>query len=229
MTKRILIVEDDDDIASIEKDYLEVSGYEVHVEEDGAKGLSEALTGIYDLFLLDVMLPNMDGFEICRKLRDKTDKPIMLVTAKREDIDKIRGLGYGADDYIAKPFSPGVLVAKVKAQLAQYDRLKGTKKETKRITLGDIMLEPDTRRVWVDGKEKELPNKEFQLLEFLMEHPDVVFSRESLYTRIWGLDSLGNTSTVPVHINRLRETVEKDPANPRHITTIWGVGYKFKP
>lgn len=191
MTKRILIVEDDDDIASIEKDYLEVSGYEVHVEEDGAKGLSEALTGIYDLFLLDVMLPNMDGFEICRKLRDKTDKPIMLVTAKREDIDKIRGLGYGADDYIAKPFSPGVLVAKVKAQLAQYERLKGTKKETKRITLGDIMLEPDTRRVWVDGKEKELPNKEFQLLEFLMEHPDVVFSRESLYTRIWGLDSLG--------------------------------------
>ena len=218
MTKRILIVEDDDDIASIEKDYLEVSGYEVHVEEDGAKGLSEALTGIYDLFLLDVMLPNMDGFEICRKLRDKTDKPIMLVTAKREDID-----------YIAKPFSPGVLVAKVKAQLAQYDRLRGTKKETKRITLGDIMLEPDTRRVWVDGKEKELPNKEFQLLEFLMEHPDVVFSRESLYTRIWGLDSLGNTSTVPVHINRLRETVEKDPANPRHIITIWGVGYKFKP
>lgn len=193
MTKRILIVEDDDDIASIEKDYLEVSGYEVHVEEDGARGLSEALTGIYDLFLLDVMLPNMDGFEICRKLRDKTDKPIMLVTAKREDIDKIRGLGYGADDYIAKPFSPGVLVAKVKAQLAQYDRLKGTKRETKRITLGDIMLEPDTRRVWVDGKEKELPNKEFQLLEFLMEHPDVVFSRESLYTRIWGLDSLGNT------------------------------------
>ena len=229
MTKRILIVEDDDDIASIEKDYLEVSGYEVHVEEDGAKGLSEALTGIYDLFLLDVMLPNMDGFEICRKLRDKTDKPIMLVTAKREDIDKIRGLGYGADDYIAKPFSPGVLVAKVKAQLAQYERLKGTKKETKRITLGDIMLEPDTRRVWVDGKEKELPNKEFQLLEFLMEHPDVVFSRESLYTRIWSLDSLGNTSTVPVHINRLRETVEKDPANPRHIITIWGVGYKFKP
>ena len=229
MTKRILIVEDDGDIASIEKDYLEVSGYEVHVEEDGAKGLSEALTGIYDLFLLDVMLPNMDGFEICRKLRDKTDKPIMLVTAKREDIDKIRGLGYGADDYIAKPFSPGVLVAKVKAQLAQYDRLKGTKKETKRITLGDIMLEPDTRRVWVDGKEKELPNKEFQLLEFLMEHPDVVFSRESLYTRIWGLDSLGNTPTVPVHINRLRETVEKDPANPRHIITIWGVGYKFKP
>lgn len=229
MTKRILIVEDDDDIASIEKDYLEVSGYEVHVEEDGARGLSEALTGIYDLFLLDVMLPNMDGFEICRKLRDKTDKPIMLVTAKREDIDKIRGLGYGADDYIAKPFSPGVLVAKVKAQLAQYDRLKGTKRETKRITLGDIMLEPDTRRVWVDGKEKELPNKEFQLLEFLMEHPDVVFSRESLYTRIWGFDSLGNTSTVPVHINRLRETVEKDPANPRHIITIWGVGYKFKP
>ena len=197
---RILIIEDEEAIADLEKDYLELSGFQVEIEHEGDKGLERAMTSEYDLIILDLMLPGMDGFEICRKLRDKTDKPIMLVTAKREDIDKIRGLGYGADDYIAKPFSPGVLVAKVKAQLAQYDRLRGTKKETKRITLGDIMLEPDTRRVWVDGKEKELPNKEFQLLEFLMEHPDVVFSRESLYTRIWGLDSLGNTSTVPVHI-----------------------------
>ena len=154
MTKRILIVEDDDDIASIEKDYLEVSGYEVHVEEDGAKGLSEALTGIYDLFLLDVMLPNMDGFEICRKLRDKTDKPIMLVTAKRGRYRQDPRPWLWGGRLHRKAVFPGVLVAKVKAQLAQYDRLKGTKKETKRITLGDIMLEPDTRRVWVDGKEK---------------------------------------------------------------------------
>ncbi len=229
MTKKILIVEDDDDIASIEQDYLEVSGYEVKVEANGTKGLTEALTGEYDLILLDVMLPGMDGFQICRKLRDKIDVPIMMVTAKRTDIDKIRGLGFGADDYIEKPFSPGVLVAKVKSQLAQYDRLKGKQHEKKQITIGDISLESDTHRVIVRGEEKVLPNKEFKLLEFLMVHADVVYSRETLYTRIWGMDSLGNTATVPVHINRLREALEEDPANPKHILTIWGVGYKFKP
>lgn len=229
MAKRILIVEDDDDIASIEKDYLEVSGYQVTVEENGTAGLTEALTGDYDLILLDVMLPGMDGFQTVRKLRDKVDIPIMMVTAKRTDIDKIRGLGFGADDYIEKPFSPGVLVAKVKSQLAQYERLKGKPEDRKRITISGITLESDTHRIWVRGEEKVLPNKEFQLLEFLMVHADVVYSRETLYTRIWGMDSLGNTATVPVHINRLREAVEEDPANPRHILTIWGVGYKFKP
>ena len=229
MAKRILIVEDDDDIASIEKDYLEVSGYQVTVEENGTAGLTEALTGDYDLILLDVMLPGMDGFQIVRKLRDKVEIPIMMVTAKRTDIDKIRGLGFGADDYIEKPFSPWVLVAKVKSQLAQYERLKGKPEDRKRITISGITLESDTHRIWVRGEEKVLPNKEFQLLEFLMVHADVVYSRETLYTRIWGMDSLGNTATVPVHINRLREAVEEDPANPRHILTIWGVGYKFKP
>lgn len=229
MAKRILIVEDDDDIASIEKDYLEVSGYQVTVEENGTAGLTEALTGDYDLILLDVMLPGMDGVQIVRKLRDKVDIPIMMVTAKRTDIDKIRGLGFGADDYIEKPFSPGVLVAKVKSQLAQYERLKGKPEDRKRITISGITLESDTHRIWVRGEEKVLPNKEFQLLEFLMVHADVVYSRETLYTRIWGMDSLGNTATVPVHINRLREAVEEDPANPRHILTIWSVGYKFKP
>ena len=203
MAKRILIVEDDDDIASIEKDYLEVSGYQVTVEENGTAGLTEALTGDYDLILLDVMLPGMDGFQIVRKLRDKVDIPIMMVTAKRTDIDKIRGLGFGADDYIEKPFSPGVLVAKVKSQLAQYERLKGKPEDRKRITISGITLESDTHRIWVRGEEKVLPNKEFQLLEFLMVHADVVYSRETLYTRIWGMDSLGNTATVPVHINRL--------------------------
>ena len=229
MKKRILIVEDDDDIASIERDYLEVGGYEVKVEENGTAGLTEALTGEYDLILLDIMLPGMDGFQIVRKLRDKIDIPIMMVTARRSDIDKIRGLGFGADDYIEKPFSPGVLVARVKSQLARYERLKGTGERRKKISIGGITLEPDTHRIFVRGEEKVLPNKEFQLLEFLMVHADVVFSRESLYTRIWGMDSLGNTSTVPVHINRLREAVEEDPSNPKHILTIWGVGYKFKP
>lgn len=229
MKKRILIVEDDDDIASIERDYLEVGGYEVKVEENGTAGLTEALTGDYDLILLDIMLPGMDGFQIVRKLRDKIDIPIMMVTARRSDIDKIRGLGFGADDYIEKPFSPGVLVARVKSQLARYERLKGTGERRKKISIGGITLEPDTHRIFVRGEEKVLPNKEFQLLEFLMVHAYVVFSRESLYTRIWGMDSLGNTSTVPVHINRLREAVEEDPSDPKHILTIWGVGYKFKP
>lgn len=229
MSKKILIIEDDMDIASIEKDYLEVSGYEATIEENGTQGLSEAMTGDYDLILLDVMLPGMDGFAICRKLRDKIDIPIMMVTAKRTDIDKIRGLGFGADDYIEKPFSPGVLVAKVKSQLAQYERLKGKKEENRCITFGDISLEPATHRVYARGEEKMLPNKEFKLLEFLMLHPDVVYSRETLYTRIWGMDSLGNTSTVPVHINRLREALEEDPSQPKHIMTIWGVGYKFQP
>lgn len=229
MKKRILIVEDDDDIASIERDYLEVGGYEVKVEENGTAGLTEALTGDYDLILLDIMLPGMDGFQIVRKLRDKIDIPIMMVTARRSDIDKIRGLGFGADDYIEKPFSPGVLVARVKSQLARYERLKGTGERRKKISIGGITLELDTHRIFVRGEEKVLPNKEFQLLEFLMVHADVVFSRESLYTRIWGMDSLGNTSTVPVHINRLREAVEEDPSDPKHILTIWGVGYKFKP
>lgn len=226
---RILIIEDDEDIAFIEKDYLEVSGYQVTVEINGIKGLTEALTGEYDLILLDVMLPGMDGFQICRKLRNKLDIPIMMVTAKRTEIDQIRGLGFGADDYIEKPFSPGVLVAKVKSQLSQYERLKGKRKKGQRVTLGDISLEADTHRVFVRGEEKMLPNKEFKLLEYLMFHPDVVYSRETLYTRIWGMDSLGNTATVPVHINRIREAVEEDPAHPKHILTIWGVGYKFVP
>ena len=161
---RILIIEDDEDIAFIEKDYLEVSGYQVTVEINGIKGLTEALTGEYDLILLDVMLPGMDGFQICRKLRNKLDIPIMMVTAKRTEIDQIRGLGFGADDYIEKPFSPGVLVAKVKSQLSQYERLKGKRKAGQRVTLGDISLESDTHRVFVRGEEKMLPNKEFKLL-----------------------------------------------------------------
>ena len=223
MNERILIIEDDQDIAFIEKDYLEMSGYAITIASDG-------LSGSYQLVLLDVMLPGMDGFEVCRRLRDKVDIPIMMVTAKREDIDKIRGLGFGADDYVEKPFSPSVLVARVKSQLAQYQRLKGTQIHKKsRITLGNISLDPDTHRVFVGDKEKVLPNKEFQVLEFLMVNADMVFSKETIYDKIWGMDSLGNTATVPVHINRLREAIEKDPNKPRHLLTIWGVGYKFKP
>ena len=229
MPKKILIIEDDPDIAAIEKDYLEASQLSADIEGNGSVGLKRAQQGGYDLILLDIMLPGLDGFHICQKLRDKIDIPILMVTARRTDIDQIRGLGLGADDYIEKPFSPSVLVAKVKAQLAQYDRLKGTSRGPRRVTLGGISLEPDTRRVFAHGKEISLPNKEFQLLAYLMLHPDYVFSRETLYTNIWGMDSLGSTATIPVHINRLREAIEEDPSHPRHILTIWGVGYKFQP
>ena len=229
MNERILIIEDDQDIAFIERDYLEMNGYHVTIASDGIQGCKEALSQTYNLILLDIMLPGMDGFEVCRQLRDKLDIPIVMVTAKREDIDKIRGLGFGADDYVEKPFSPSVLVARVKSRISQYNRLKGTGSRKGLITFGDITLNPDTHTVVVRGKEVALPNKEFQLLEFLMINADMVFSKETLYDKIWGMDSLGNTATVPVHINRLREAIEEDPNTPRHLMTIWGVGYKFKP
>lgn len=228
MSKKILIIEDDSDIAAIEKDYLEVSGYEVEISDTGSDGMTKALTENYDLIILDIMLPGMDGFEVCKSIRNKIDIPIMMLTARKSDIDKIKGLGFGADDYIEKPFSPGVLVARVKSQLAQYERLKGTA-DANKIMLGNITLESDTHRVFVNDKEVVLPNKEFQLLEFLMTNANIVFSRETLYDRIWGMNSFGNTATVPVHINRLREAVELDPAKPKHLITVWGVGYKFKP
>ena len=229
MNERILIIEDDQDIAFIERDYLEMNGYHVTIASDGIQGCKEALSQTYNLILRDIMLPGMDGFEVCRQLRDKLDIPIVMVTAKREDIDKIRGLGFGADDYVEKPFSPSVLVARVKSRISQYNRLKGTGSRKGLITFGDITLNPDTHTVIVRGKEVALPNKEFQLLEFLMINADMVFSKETLYDKIWGMDSLGNTATVPVHINRLREAIEEDPNTPRHLMTIWGVGYKFKP
>ncbi len=226
--KRILIIEDDKEIAGIERDYLQLSGYDTTIADDGVEGMRLALTGHFDLILLDVMLPGIDGFGICRRIRGAVDVPIIMVTARRSDIDKIRGLGFGADGYMEKPFSPGVLVARVKSQLAQYERLKGTKKDDA-IRIGDIALDPSRHVVTVRGEEKALPNKEFQLLEFLMINADHVFSRETLYMRIWGMEPIGNTATVPVHINRIREAIEEDPANPKHILNIWGVGYKFKP
>lgn len=230
MNPKILIIEDDPDISGIEKDYLELNNYEVVIAETGPDGMREALTGNYNLIILDIMLPGMDGFDVCRNIRDKLDIPIMMLTARKTDIDKIRGLGFGADDYMEKPFSPSVLVAKVKSQLAQYFRLKNTgNTETQKLMIGNVNLDSKTRRVFVDQDEKVLPNKEFQLLEFLMMNPDMVFSRETLYERIWGMDSMGSTSTIPVHINRLREAIEEDPANPRHLITVWGVGYKFRP
>ncbi len=228
--KRILIIEDDDAIAAIERDYLVLSEFEVDIAASGNEGISMGRSGGYDLILLDLMLPGIDGFTVCRALRETLDIPILMVTARQEEIDKIRGLGLGADDYITKPFSPNVLVAKIKANLAQYDRLKGTGNSGKsQIQIGNIIINETSRRVFVDGLEVELKNKEYELLLFLMSNADVVFSKEALYERIWGYDSIGDNATVAVHINRLREKIEKDPSKPRYIQTVWGVGYRFKP
>lgn len=225
---RILIIEDDRAIAEIERDYLIAEGMEVEIVEDGVEGLERGSKGDFDLILLDIMLPRMDGFAVCRNLRLRTDTPILMVTARQEDIDKIRGLGLGADDYIEKPFSPSVLVAFVKAHLARYKRLAGERPAPATITIGDVSINTETRRVMVRGREVELKRREFELLRFFMLHPDVVFSREALYERVWGADVAAGSATVPVHINRLREKIEPYPAHPTHIVTVWGAGYRYQ-
>ena len=224
---KILIIEDDVAIAEIERDYLELEGFAVEIAADGSVGLERGLSGEHSLILLDLMLPGMDGFAICRALREQIDVPILMVTARQEDIDKIRGLGLGADDYIEKPFSPSVLVARVKAHLARYRRLTGSERTSGEIQIGGIRLNEETHRVYVDGREVELTNKEYELLLFFMLNVDVVFSREQLYERIWGWDAMGDSATVAVHINRLRKKIEQDPANPRYIVSVWGAGYRF--
>lgn len=227
--KKILIIEDDKSIAEIERDFLEINSFEAFIIADGMEGLKHASSGEYDLILLDLMLPSIDGYEICKKIRGMIDIPIIMVTARIEDIDKIRGLGLGADDYISKPFSPTELVARVKANLAQYERLtSGHTVETEEIQVGNVRINSKTHRVYVDGHEIEFKNKEYELLLFLVTNPDVVFNKEVLYERIWGIDAYGDIKTVAVHINRLREKIEKDPSNPVHIQTVWGAGYRFK-
>lgn len=227
---RILIIEDDADIAEIERDYLRLSGFDVTICGDGAQGLALAQQEAFDLLLLDLMLPGKNGFEICQELRAVSEIPILMVTARREDVDKIRGFGFGADDYVEKPFSPSVLVARVKAHLARYERLKP--KETAAgavLAFGKLRLDTGARRLFVGTEEVTLKNKEYELLLFLMRHPDQVFDREHLYEHIWGLESMGDNITVAVHINRLREKLERDPQNPEHIQTVWGAGYRFCP
>lgn len=227
MKDKILIIEDDLDIAAIERDYLLAADFDAEIAEDGNKGLSLGLSGVYSLILLDLMLPGIDGFALCRRLREKLDIPILMVTARREDMDKIRGLGLGADDYIEKPFSPGVLVARVKAHLAQYGRLSGKRQNRAEITAGSIKINTETRRVYVGEREIELKNKEYEMLLFLVLNEEIVFSKEKLYEKIWGMEAIGDNATVAVHINRLREKIEDDPAAPRYIQTVWGAGYRF--
>ena len=233
--KRILIAEDDPEIAAIERDYLEINGFETEIASDGITAHKMITARSYDLLLLDVMMPGKSGFELCREIRDIVDIPILLVTAKTESIDKIRGLGLGADDYISKPFDPAELVARVKAHLARYERLSSGKTKGMEdmknpedsIIVGSLCIHTKAYRVYVRGEEVKLTNREFELLAFLAGNPNVVFSKETLFERIWGYDFLGDSATVTVHINRIREKIEEDSSNPQFIDTIWGVGYRF--
>ncbi len=224
---KILIIEDDHEIAEIERDYLELDGMEVETAYDGLSGLDMALSGAYDLILLDLMLPGMDGFSVCKRLREKLDVPILMVTARADDVDKIRGLGFGADDYVEKPFSPSVLVARVKANLSQYRRLKPQPVKSAIVEAGALRIDTEAHTAAVRGEQLTLTNKEYELLLFLARHPNQVFSREDLYELIWGLESMGDNITVAVHINRLREKVEENPSKPQLIQTVWGVGYRL--
>jgi len=226
---RILIVEDEEAIADLEKDYLELSDFEVVIENTGDAGLQTALAGEFDLVILDLMLPGMDGFEVCKHIREKKDVPILMVSAKKDDIDKIRGLGLGADDYITKPFSPSELVARVKAHMARYSRLVGSGHESNDfVEIRGLKIDKTARRVYVDDEEKSFTTKEFDLLTFLAENPNHVFTKEELFRKIWNMDSIGDIATVTVHIKKIREKIEYDTSNPQYIETIWGVGYRFK-
>lgn len=226
---KILIIEDEIEIADLEKDYLELSGFEVAIANDGSRGLAMALTEEYDLIILDLMLPGMDGFDVCKMIREKKNIPIIMVSAKKDDIDKIRGLGLGADDYMTKPFSPSELVARVKAHMARYDRLVGSQaKVNDIIEIRGIRIDKTARRVYIDDVEKAFTTKEFDLLTFLAENPNHVFTKEELFREIWDMESVGDIATVTVHIKKIREKIEYDTAKPQYIETIWGVGYRFK-
>ena len=226
---RILIIEDEETIAELEKDYLELSGFEVIICNRGDLGLEKALKEEFDLIILDLMLPEVDGFEICRQVREAKNTPIIMVSAKKDDIDKIRGLGLGADDYMTKPFSPSELVARVKAHRDRYNRLIGsTIQKNDIIEIRGIKIDKTARRVWVNGEEKTFTTKEFDLLSFLAQNPNRVFTKEELFREIWDMESVGDIATVTVHIKKIREKIEYNNAKPQYIETIWGVGYRFK-
>lgn len=226
---RILIIEDEIDIADLEKDYLEMDGFEVEIETDGEAGLHRALEEEFDLYILDLMLPGVDGFTICKEIREKRNTPILMVSAKKDDIDKVRGLGIGADDYVTKPFSPSELVARVKAHLSRYERLIGSNiVENDMVEIRGLKIDKTARRVWVNGEEKQFTTKEFDLLTFLAENPNRVFKKEELFQKVWDMESIGEIATVTVHIKKIREKIEIDTAKPQFIETIWGVGYRFK-
>lgn len=233
---KILIVEDDEDISMVEDAYLKLAGFETKIVSDGNQAAKLAKEESFDLVLLDLMLPGKSGYEICKEIRETQDIPVLMVTARTEAVDKIRGLGLGADDYIAKPFDPAELVARVNANLRQYRRLEQkfqAKSETKKETdPGEIQIQglrilTNSWKVFKENKEIRFPNREFELLKFFAQNPNIVFSKEQLFEKIWGYDYAGDAATVMVHINRIREKIEDDYKNPKILETVWGAGYRM--
>lgn len=227
--KKILIIEDDLDIAELERDYLQLNGYKADIVQDGLQGLKKSLSGIYDAIVVDLMLPTKDGYEVIKEIRKNQEVPIIVVSAKSEDIDKIRGLDYGADDYLTKPFSPAELTARVKAHVKRYERLKGQSAASEVIQHKGLEINTASHKVFVNGKEIPMTTKEYDLLVFLAANPNIVFSKERIFESLWGDDFAGDTATIAVHIQKIRKKIEKDPANPEYIETVWGAGYRFNP
>ena len=225
--KQILIIEDDINIAELEKEYLQLNGYKVEIIQDGSQGLKKALMGIYDLILVDLMLPGKDGYEIVREVRERYEIPIIIVSARSEDIDKIKGLGFGADDYLTKPFSPSELAARIKSHMIRYERLSGNRPQFSVISHKALEIRTDSHKVFVNGKEVILTTKEYELMIFLASNPNIVFTKDQLFDKIWGEEYYGDTATVAVHIQKLRKKIERDPGNPEYIETLWGTGYRF--
>ncbi len=225
--KHILIIEDDLDIAELERDYLQLNGYKAEIVQDGLQGLKKAVSGMYDVVVVDLMLPNKDGFEIIREIRRSREIPIIVVSARNEDIDKIRGLDVGADDYLTKPFSPAELAARIKAHITRYKRLKGTAAKSEVIQHKGLEINTSSHKVLMSGREIQLTTKEYELLVFLASNPNIVFSKEHIFDAIWGDEYHGDTATVAVHIQKIRKKIEKDPSNPEYIETLWGTGYRF--
>ena len=224
---KVLIIEDEVSIAELEKDYLELSGFDVEIESDGARGLEKALASDFDMYILDLMLPGMDGFEICKRIREVKNTPILMVSAKKDDIDKIRGLGLGADDYITKPFNILEVKARIKAIMRRTAASQPKKEDSKVIEAGDLKLDCESRRLFILGKEVNLTAKEFDLLELLVNNPNKVYGRENLLNLVWGYEYPGDVRTVDVHVRRLREKIESNPSEPKYVHTKWGVGYYY--
>ena len=231
MAESILVVEDESSIQEIVSLYLKRAGYQVSAFSDGAAALQWLEKTSPDLVVLDLMLPKVDGFEITRWLRSKGETPIIMLTARREEADRIAGLEMGADDYLVKPFSPQELVSRVRAVLRRvHSAANEASKEAERpLVFADLSIDPQSRRVLANDQSRDLTSKEFDLLYLLAAHPRQVFSRDQLLDKIWGMSEYIDPGTVTVHMRRIREKIEQDPANPRHLTTVWGVGYRFEP
>lgn len=229
--KKILIVEDEESIAELEKDYLEINGFEVVIETEGTSALKRTDEEEFDMFILDLMLPGIDGFEICKNIREKSDKPVLMVSAKKDDIDKIRGLGLGADDYVTKPFSVTEVLARIKANIRRNTQYTAqtAKEETEAsvFRIGQLVLNTEDFTLYKNGQRVEVTAKEFEILLLFMKHPKKVYTKEQLYTLVWKDAYIGDENAVNVHISRLRNKIEDHPRKPQYIVTVWGIGYKL--